>query len=210
MARPILTKFNLWRDVNKGFKTRFSNKLEEPPEDREDIRPTVVQNKIERGTRLQKLRLRFYPSINVNRENLFAGRVDSNLDEATDALIDLGFRNNPTAYVEVTDEHGPDEGSYAKQIVTETGGRFNIPQAVLRPAVFRRVKDQIHVTVYSTDDGVEYLAHREQSAWLQPARHVVVNNADARRGVRDFRDVWFDEFEFELPAKDEVKWDVSN
>lgn len=210
MTGPIREKINLWRDVNKGFKTRFSNKLNEPVIQRNDLEQELIQNKIERGDRLQKLRLRFNPSVDINLEKNFAGKVDDDLDEIINTLVEMGFRNNPTSYVEVSEEHGPDDGSYSRQIITETAGRFNIPQLVLRPAIYRRKKRQVHVVLYETDNGIIIAAHEEQSAWLQPARHVIINDASARIGVRKFRNQWFDEFKSELPGKDEVIWEVAH
>lgn len=208
--RPIVEKLNLWRDTNIGLKSRFKDEALDPVTDRDAVPQTVLDAKLERGSTLQKLRLNRYPSIDVNRKNLIAGKIDADLDKATDRLVSLGFRNNPTAYVEVTEKNGPDDGSYSRNIISETGGRFDIPRVAQRPSFYRRVKEQIHVCVFKVGDGTEYLAHRERSAWLQPARHVLVPESSARRGVRDFRDIWYDEFNEELPGKDLIKWDVTN
>lgn len=207
---PVKEKFNLWRDANKGFKSRFMNAAKDPAAKRDDLPDLQVQMKMERGDKLQEARLKRYPSIDVDRDKLLAGTIPGDLEEAEDRLNTLGFRNNPTAYVEVTEENGPDDGSYSRQIVTETGGRLDIPRVTNQPLFFRRVKDQIHLALYELQDEVEVLAHRERSAWLQPARHVLVNDASARRGVRDLRDIWFDEFEEEMPGQDLTNWETSH
>lgn len=210
MAGPILDKSRLWLQSDRGIRARLSGNLKNSVAQRGDISPLVVNQKVERGDALQTARLRFYPSIDVDREKLFAGFMEGDLDDATDRLMGLGFRNNPTAYVEVTEENGPDDGSFARVFVTETGARLDIPQLVARPTFFRRMKRQIHITVYDVGGRVEFLAHEEQSAWLQPMRHVLVNDAEASVGVRDFRDVWFDEFGEELSGKDEVMWPTTH
>jgi hypothetical protein len=207
---PILQKVSLWRDAEKGLKSRISSGVGPSAADRDDISDLVVGTKIERGDRLQELRLKHYPTIDVDRDKVFAGRTDAEFSEVEDALRRLGFRNNPTAYVEVTEENGPDDGSYSKLLVTESGGRFTVPHLSPQPGVVRRVKDQIHVVLWETQDGIEFGAHREKHAWLQPIRHLVNSDADMRVGVRDFRDVWYDEFGDELGAKDEVRWDTTH
>lgn len=205
-----MEKINLWRDTEIGLKSRFKDEALPAALNREDISTLLVEEKIRRGDVSQQIRLRYYPSINVDRERLIAGKIDKDLDEARDRLISLGFRNNPTSYVEVTEENGPDDGSYSRNIVSEAGGRLDIPRLSQRPSFYRRVKEQVHVCVFEVSDGTEYLAHREKSAWLQPIRHVVVGDPSARRGVRDFRNMWYDEFGEELPGKDLIHWDVTN
>lgn len=205
-----MARVNLWRESSKGFKSRFTAGAKRPVPEREDLQDLVVATKVKRGDMLQRIRLKRVPSIDVDREELYAGEVEGDLDEATDRLSTLGFRNNPTAYVEVTEENGPDDGSYSRTIITETGGGFDRPMAVNRPTILRRVKEQIHVVVYELPDKVEYLVHRETSAWLQPARHTLVNKSSARRGVRDFRDIWYDEFGEELGGKEDVRWDTTH
>lgn len=207
---PVIRKLSLWRDAQRGVKSRLSNKVKDSALDREDVSDVLVNTKIKRGDTTQGLRLRYAPSIDVDLDKVFAGSVDAEMDEVREALRMLGFRNNPTAYVEITEEHGPDDGSFSKLLVTESGGRFNIPHLSPQPGFFRRVKDQIHIVVWDTDDGVEFGAHREQHAWLQPTRHLVDNDADMRIGVRDFRDMWFDEFQQELGGKERVTWDTTH
>lgn len=208
--RPILEKVNLWRESGKGFKSRFRDEALPPVIERQDLSSLDVDPQLERGDWLQELRLKYYPSIDVNRDNIIAGKIDGDIDDAKERLLSLGFRNNPTAYVEVTEENVPDDGSYSRNIISESGGRLDIPRITQQPAFYRRVKEQIHVCMFVVDDGVEYLAHRERSAWLQPARHVLIPDSSARRGVRDFRDIWYDEFGEELPGKDLTKWDTTH
>lgn len=198
MAGPIRTKVQLWRESTKGLKSQFTSHVKDPPLKRSDVRTTLVQEKMQRGDRVQKLRLRFYPSIDMDFDRVYAGSIEGDLDDAKQLLMEAGFRNGPLAYVEVTEEFGPDDGSYWLHIITETG---KIPRIDNRLGLFRRIKDQIHVVTWLDEDrGMVHLgAHREQSAPLQPARHAVVNMADARRGIRDFRNKWSDEFGEELP-----------
>lgn len=210
MPGAAVSKFQLWRKEGVGVKSRFSDALEPSARDRDDISPLLLDQKIERGDTLQELRLKHYPSINVDRDKLFAGYINENKDAAEDLLIELGFRNNPTAYVEVTEENGPDDGSYARTFVTETGGRFDIPKLAPNPSFYKRMKRQLHVVIYDVGDRTEFLVHDERSAWLQPARHVIVNDAEAQVGVRDFRDLWFDQFGRELRGKSQVVWDTTH
>lgn len=205
---PILEKANLWFDPSKAPRARFSDELKDPVLDRDDISEIALQTSLERGSRLQKLRLRYYPSIDIDYGRMYAGTVDGDLDKAIDKVNRLGYRNNPTAYVEVTEEYGPDDGSYARQIVTETGVRFNRPHISTYPTIFRRQKRQIHITLYETENGTDILAHEERSAWLQPMRHVGMNDSDIRIGVREFREDWYDQFGEELGGKTDVSWEV--
>lgn len=210
MLDVVREKWGLWRSSKRGFTTRFNKNRLRPAADRPDIDDIIVSRKLERGGNLQKARLRFYPSIDVDYGKLFAGKMEGTLEEADELLLQMGYRNNPTSYVEVTDEHGPDDGSYARQIVTEAGGGIDTPSILPSPSVFRRVKRQIHVTVYQVNDEVHFLAHDEISAWLQPVRHVIVGDTESRIGVRDFRDDWFDEFDEELGGKQEVNWQTTH
>ena len=210
MSGPIIEKFNLWRDADKGLKTRFNSDRLKPAAKREDISDLQIDLKIERGTRLQEARLKRYPSIDVDYDTMYAGQMKGGLSDAKDRLVEMGFRNNPTAYVEVTEEYGPDEGSYSLQYITEGSKRFTIPRISSQPALFHREKRQIHVTLYEVDESeVHFLAHEERSAWLQPMRHVAVNDSSARIGVRDFRDKWYDEFGEPLGGEAKVQWETS-
>lgn len=199
MTRPIRHKLGLWRDTSKGVKSQLKDSVKDPALKRSDIRTSIVQQKMDRGDRAQAARLRFYPSIDVDLQKLYAGSIEGDLEDAKGALMEAGFRNGPLAYVEVTEEFGPDDGSFWLHIITETG---KFPIVENRLSLFRRVKDQIHVVTWLDEDRdmVHFGAHREQSAPLQPARHAIINDANARRGVRDFRNKWFDEFGRELPT----------
>ena len=211
MSGPIIDKFNLWRDANKGIKTRFNSGKRKPAVKREDVSDLKIDLKIERGSRLQEARLKRYPSIDVDYDSLFAGKIQGDLSDAKDRLTSIGFRNNPTAYVEITEEHGPDEGSYSRQFITEGSRRFDLPRIGSQPSLFHREKRQLHVTVYEVDESeVHFLAHEERSAWLQPMRHVAVNDSSARIGVRDFRDAWYDEFGEPLGGVSNVQWETSH
>lgn len=197
MAGPLRTKVRLLRDKSVGFKSRFHQDIKRPVFERPDIRTSMVQEKIDRGDRIQEARLRRYPSINVDFEKVYAGSVpldeDMDLDPVENAIFTAGFRNGPFAYVEVTEEFGPDDGSYWLHVITETG---KFPVVENRAGLFRRIKDQIHVVVWTDSERkmAHFGAHREQAALLQPARHVLINEADASRGIRDFRNKWEDTF----------------
>ena len=208
MATPFRNKLYLWRSSQRGIKSRVLDEVSAPVLQRNDIPDVQVSNKVKRGSRLQKLRLYFYPSIDVDKSKLYAGEMSGSLDDAKEKLFDMGFRNNPTAYVEVTDEHGPDDGSYSLHQISEDGTRKDIPRITSQPTIWKRTKLQFHVAVYELLDRVIFLCHKEISAWLQPARHVWKNDVSARIGVRDFRDRWFDEFEQELDGKQKVKWET--
>jgi len=198
MSGPIRKKINLLRDSSKGLKSRVTSPVNEPVMKRGDVRTSLVKQKVDRGDRVQRLRLRRYPSIDVDMSRVYAGSIEGTAEDAEEILMEMGFRNGPLAYVEVTDEFGPDDGSYWLHIITETG---KIPVVENRLGLFRRVKDQIHAVVWEDEErGMTHIgAHREQSAMLQPARHAVINDSDARRGIRGLRNKFFDTFEKELP-----------
>lgn len=203
----IIGKSQLWFESGKGVKSLFDSELNDPVLDRDDIPRLVFNRKVKRGDKLQELRLRYYSTIDVDYGRLFAGRMEGDLDAARSKLIKMGYRNNPTAYVEVTEDHGPDDGSFARQYVTETGTPRR-PYLTNFPSLYRRIKNQVHVVVFQVDDEVHFLAHDEKSAWLQPMRHVTVNNAKASIGVRRFRNDWYDTHGEELGGKEDVKWEV--
>lgn len=196
MTGPLRQKLTLWRESSRGIKSRFHPDLKDPAFQRSDVRTSLVQNKMDRGDRIQSLRLKHYPSTDVELSRVYAGSLEASLEETERRLMEAGFRNGPLAYVEVTERFGPDDGSYWLHIVTETG---KFPRVENRVGAFRRIKDQIHVVLWKDGDWTHLGAHREQSAPLQPARHVVINDANARRGIRDLRDKWFDTFGEELP-----------
>lgn len=206
--RPSLEKFKLWRETGKGFKTRLSGDLEPPVVTRDDVATATIEPSISRGDAAQKLRLRYYPSIDVDRDELFAGYIEGDLEEAEERLFSLGYRNNPTAYVEVTEENGPDDGSYARQYVTEAQVGRGREHLTNFPTFWKRIKRQIHVCLWEVEDRVEFLAHDEKSAWLQPMLHVKIPDVKARRGVQEFRMDWYEEFDEELPGREDVNWET--
>lgn len=193
------SKLQLWKD--KGL--TLTDRLSAPRAvSRPDIDTSVLDRKIERGDISQELRLKYYPSIEIPFSDMYAGSYSGSLDELEDKLFSMGFRNNPTAYVEITDEFGPDDGSYARQVITEDQ---EFPYLGLsRPfglvTWWNRVKEQVHIAVFIDDskDLIHISAHFEASAWLQPARHLTVSTPSSRIGVREFRQSWFDEFDEEL------------
>lgn len=198
----------LWLESGKGFRSLRSDKLNSPAFKRDDIAQSTLTTKASRGDRLQAWRLRNYPSIDVDYSTLYAGKMVGDLDEARDKLMSMGYRNNPTAYVEVTDEYGPDDGSYARQFITETQANIDIPKLTGFPDLFKRLKRQVHVTVFKIGEEVHFLSHEEKSAWLQPIQHVTVNNSSARRGVQLFRMSWYEKFGEELGDKGGVEWET--
>lgn len=210
MSTPVRNKLFLWRSSRRGIKSRFSDDVKSPVARRDDIPDIQVTNKKKRGDALQKARLEYYPSINVDKDMLYAGEIKGSLDDARDKLMQMGFRNNPTAYVEVTEEHGPDDGSFSLQQISEDGTKFDVIRVTKQPSFWKRTKLQFHTVLYDVEDRVIFLCHKEISAWLQPARHVWDSDVSAEIGVRDFRDMWYDEFESELDGKDKVMWDSTH
>lgn len=198
MAGPLRTKLQIWRESSKGLKSRLDDNVKDSALNRTDVRTSLVENKIDRGNRVQSARLKFYPSIDVDFETVYAGSIEGSTKDAKDALMQIGFRNGPLGYVEVTEEFGPDDGSFWLHIVSETG---KFPFIDNRVGAFRRIKDQIHTVIWEDKDrGMTHLgAHRERSAILQPARHAVIRKGDAARGVRDLRNKWSDELGEGLP-----------
>lgn len=207
MTGPIRQKLSYWLDESKGAKTRLNSDLGDPVSEREDVSQSNLSTKIDRGDRVQKARLKFYPSIEIDFKSLYAGSINGGLRQAEKKLYDMGFRNGPLAYVEITDEYGPDDGSYWKQKITETG---KFPFIDNRISAFRRVKDQIHTCIFvdEGDNMVHFTAHREQSSLLQPARHLYVGEGEGYRGVRGFRAVWYDTFGEALPAPLGLDYDI--
>jgi len=215
MATQILEKYRLWSEDGKGLKTVTST--ESPALSRDDIPDVIKQRRLDqsvvlgrRGEVAQDARLRYYPSINVDRDQLYAGYIEGSLQEARDKLSAMGYRNNPTAYVEVTEENGPDNGSFARQYITEEGVSPSRQRLTNFPSIFKRAKRQIHVCFWKVEDRVEFLAHEEKSAWMQPMLHVGVNDVKAEVGVRDFRDDWHDNFGEELAGKEDISWESTH
>ena len=198
MSGPIREKIRLWRESSKGLKSRFNTNANPPALEREDVLTSLTKEKMQRGDRLQKWRLENYPSIDIPFDKVYAGSIEGDKDDAQEFLMEMGFRNGPFAYVEVTDQFGPDDGSYWLHIITETG---KFPYIENRLGIFRRVKDQVHVAVWEDPDRglVHFGAHREQSALLQPARHVAMGSSQIERGVEDFRNKVKHELGAELP-----------
>jgi len=210
MATPLRNKVYLWRSSNRGIKSRLTQAVDSSAVQRDDIPGVQVTNKLKRGNRLQQARLKYYPTIDVDKDKLYAGEMQGDIGDAEEKLFQLGFRNNPTAYVEVTEEDGPDDGSYSLQLISEDGTRKDIPRFSNQPSFWKRTKLQFHVALYELQERVIFLCHKEISAWLQPARHVWKTDPSARIGVRDFRDRWFDEFEEELRGKQKVLWETTH
>jgi len=188
-----MSRLKLWREKGLTLTDRFKTKS---AVDR-DIEPALLQEKLQRGDLAQEARLKYYPSIEVSFDALYAGTFRGSKRELEQRMFDMGYRNNPTAYVEITDRLGPDDGSYAQQIIKEDTDfpHLNIDRPINDVPVWNRIKLQNHATIFK--EGI--LAHQETSAWLQPARHLTVSEANARIGIREFRDSWFDEFGESLP-----------
>lgn len=172
---------------------------------REDLDRQILEETWDRGDGAQRFRLRVYPTVDIPIDEIYAGSVPLSvgLDGLEQKLYDIGFRNNPTAYVEITEEFGPDDGSYSKQVI-EADTEF--PHlGVERPfglvTWWNRTKDQYHATIFVDEERQMFHigCHREASAWSQPVRHVTISEGDGMVGARDFRDFWYDEFSEELP-----------
>lgn len=195
------SKIELWRE--KGL--TLQNRLGHPPAaNRESVDEDVLSEKITRGDIVQEIRLRFYPSVELDFNTFYAGSIDSDLDEVESMLFEVGFRNNPTAYVEITEKFGPDDGSYSRQFITEDDEfpYLGIGRPIGVVTWWNRLKLQYHITTFVDEDRdlTHLVCHREASAWLQPARHITVSEGEGRIGVRDFRNFWKDEFGEELRA----------
>ena len=164
-----------------------------PATHRRDVAPRLLIIKWERGDLVQRFRYKVYPTIDVDPLRSYAGTNPGTHEETVKRLYQLGFRNNPTAYVEILGPLGPDDGSYARQTITEQAitPRFQGPLGLLP---FHRVKRQLHVVLNDAPTGIDLYAHEERSAWLQPLRHGLLNDANYRIGVRDFRNTWLDTF----------------
>lgn len=191
------SRLELWAD--KGF--TLTDRIKSRPALKRDIEPAVLEEKLQRGDILQEIRLKRYPSIEVDFDTLYAGTFRGSLQELEQKLFNMGYRNNPTSYVEVTDRLGPDDGSYSQQIIKEDTEfpHLNIGRPVNMVPLYNRLKLQNHVTTFIDGDVVHILAHQETSAWLQPARHLTVSEGDAEIGIREFRQAWSDEFGESLP-----------
>jgi len=192
-----MNRLDLWAD--KGL--TLTDRLKTKPAVNRDIEPAVLEQKLQRGDLLQKIRLRRYPSIEVDFDTLYAGTYRGSLDELEQKLFQIGYRNNATSYVEVTQRLGPDDGSYSRQIIKEDSKfpHLNIDRPLGMIPIYNRVKLQNHITTFVDGDVIHILAHREISAWLQPLRHLAISEGDAEIGIREFRQSWRDEFGESLP-----------
>lgn len=200
------SKAELWKD--KGLTLR--DRLGKPPAVRRDgVDEEQLNKSMVRGDLSQHLRLKFYPSIEVEFDKLYAGSYDGTLVELEHKLFEMGYRNNPTAYVEVTEQFGPDDGSYCRQRVVEDDEfpYLGIGRPFGLVTWWNRLKVQVHAATFVDEarDLVHILAHWEASAWLQPIRHVTVSKADGVVGTREFRERWFDEFDEQLPQPLDVR-----
>jgi len=206
MGSPLKDKAKLWLSRNRGLKSRVLADVKKPVAHRQDVKQLQVRQSVRRGNEMQKLRLKYYPSIDIPYNKLFSGKIKGTLGDAEDKLVNLGFRNDPTAYVEVTKEYGPDNGSFSKQYISETGGRIDIPRVTQQPTFWKRTKEQVHTTCFEVGDEIHFCTHKELSAWLEPARHVFANDVSARQGVQQFRWMWFNEYDEELGGKNDIHW----
>lgn len=195
------TNLELWK--KKGL--TLTDRLDVPTASgRSNVPQEVLDRKYERGDVVQQARLKFYPSIDISDKfaSFYAGSFNGTREELEDRLFKIGYRNNPTAYVEVSERFGPDDGSFARNRITESqefpylgvGRPFGIV------TWWNRVKEQVHVTYFIDEemDLIHLAAHIEASAWLQPARHLTVSEGDGHIGVREFRQDWKDEYDEEL------------
>jgi len=191
------SRIELWTD--KGL--TITDRLKTKPAIERDIEPALLEQKLQRGDLLQKIRLRRYPSIEVDFNELYAGTYRGSLDELEQKLFQIGYRNNPSSYVEVTDKLGPDDSSYLRLIIKEDTEfpHLNIDRPLGMIPLYNRVKLQNHITTFVDGDVVHILAHQEASAWLQPLRHLTVSEGKAEIGIREFRQAWKDQFGEELP-----------
>ena len=189
----------MWKQ--KGLTLRSRLDADPPAVQRDDIPQNILDDKLQRGDILQELRLKYYPTIDLTekKDNYYAGSFNGSLDELEELLFEIGYRNNPTAYVEVMDGLGADDGSYARVEITESqefpyigiGRPFGIV------TWWNRIKEQNHLTTFVEEDYVHVFVHKEASAWLQPVRHVTVSEGDDI-GTEEFELRWKDEYDIEL------------
>jgi len=196
------TKLEMWK--KKGLTLRARMDANPPAVDRGDIPEDTLEEKLERGDILQKLRLRYYPTVNLTgkKSTYYVGSFEGTLDKLEDLIYDIGYRNNPTAYVEVMGGLGTDDGSYARVEITESQ---EFPYlGISRPfgvvTWWNRVKEQNHLTTFVDGDYVHIFVHKEASAWLQPIRHVTVSEGDGI-GSEEFELRWNDNYDIELKNK---------
>jgi len=196
---PDKSKVDLWLDRGLTLRDRHDNP---PVTARSNVSTEKINEKIERGDIGQELRLRYYPSVYLTSifKDLYVGSIEATLDQAEEMLYEIGYRNNPTAYVEYTEQQGPDDGSYAKHTITESQEfpYLGIGRPFGLVTWWNRVKEQVHVTTFMDGDMIHFAAHKEASAWLQPVRHATVSSGDADIGVREFSRDWEDNYETEL------------
>lgn len=193
------TKLEMWK--KKGLTLRARMDANPPAVDRDDIPEDTLEEKLERGDILQKLRLRYYPTLDITKKknNFYVGTVKKSLDELEDLIFKIGYRNNPTAYVETIEGLGTDDGSYARNEITESqefpylgiGRPFGIV------TWWNRVKEQNHLTTFVDGDYVHIFVHKEASAWLQPIRHVTLSEGDDQ-GSAEFKLRWNEKYDIEL------------
>jgi len=192
------SRYGLWLKKGLTLRDRFKTK----PAVQRDIDESLLQTKLERGSLQQKIRLKYYPSIEVDFDRLYAGTYRGTKADLINKLFEMGYRNNPTSYVEITDNFGPDDASFAKHIVEEDIGfpHLNVERPLGILPIWNRRKIQTHVTIYVEGDEIHMLAHQEVSAPLQPVRHLTISESDAEIGIREFREDWFDQFGEKLPT----------
>lgn len=198
------SKIEMWKQ--KGLTLRDRLNAGPPAAKRDSISAETLDEKTQRGDIAQELRLKYYPSINLTdkKENYYAGTFKGSLSELEDLLFDIGYRNNPTSYVEIIDGLGPDDGSYARVEITESqqfpylgiGRPFGLVNW------WNRIKEQNHLTTFVDEDNeqVHVFVHKEASAWLQPIRHVTVSEGDDI-GSDEFLLRWNDKYD-ELESVD--------
>jgi len=205
MGNPALKKLSLWRGRQQGARSRFNDNLKPPVESREDILSSRLDEMMEEADFGQRKRLSRIPSIDVSREDLYAGTMPVSKKRAKELLKDMGFRSKPTAYVEVVDGT-PDGGAYARNRVVELERRVDIPQLFGVVSPINRVKDQLTITLFSDGESTDVLAHRVQYPMGQPTISVSREGEVAKHGVRQFRSLVQQELGRELPGEGDVKW----
>lgn len=208
MANPAMEKFSLWRDSTKGLTSRFRKELKPPVTKRDDISEVDVTKLLDKASIGRKIRLKHSPTIDIDREQLYAGTIPVTKEKLEGTLKQMGFRTNLGAYVEVLNGK-PDDGAYSKNTVTELSRRVDVPQVYGTVGLFPRVKEQLAVTVFEGDGEVDIMAHKTVSPMAQPVRSTERSDGSAREGVREFRSLVSRRVDKEVPGKEDVSWDTN-
>jgi hypothetical protein len=171
------------------------------------MQSTVDEKKEDRNIGYTQ-RLKRVPSLDVQREQLYAGTMPVDSERARQLLTEMGFRSDLAAYV-YTLNGEPDDGAFVKNSITEGPRRVDVPQVYGFVSPLNRVKSQLSIRLFSDGDETDVLAHRTAYPVGQPTRSASISEEEARDGVRDFRQVINEELGKTLPGAGETGWEVN-